>query len=116
MTSNESEETLYHVQPIPMNIKQTKQFRIDLNYPRPKADKRWLALIVLLNKNIFPKSFIWKLYHSEFFKEHPESLIAFAQLVNLGKMSTVALKMAMRGELTPLLIRRWVNPRSLVTM
>ena len=49
-----------------------EQFRIDLNHPRPKADQRWLALIVLLNKNIFPKSFIWKLYHSEYFKEHPE--------------------------------------------
>ena len=99
-----------------VNTHAFEQFRIDLNHPRPKADQRWLALIVLLNKNIFPKSFIWKLYHSEYFKEHPEVLIGFAQVVNLGKMSTVALKMAMRGELTPLLIKRWVNPRSLVTM
>jgi hypothetical protein len=99
-----------------VNTHAFEQFRIDLNHPRPKKDQRWLALIVLLNKNIFPKSFIWKLYNSDFFKNHPEVLIAFAQAVNLGKMSTVALQMAKRGELTPLLIKRWVNPRSLVTM
>ena len=54
----------------------------------------------LLNKNILPKEFIWKLYHSDFFKEHPEILIQVAQAVNLAKMSRVALEMAMRGEMT----------------
>ena len=99
-----------------INTHAFEQFRVDLNHPRPKADQRWLALIVLLNKNILPKEFIWKLYHSEFFKEHPEILIQVAQAVNLAKMSRVALEMAMRGEMTPLLIKRWVNPKSLVTM
>ena len=99
-----------------INTHAFEQFRIDLNHPRPKADQRWLALIVLMNKNILPKEFIWKLYHSDFFKEHPEILIQVAQAVNLAKMSRVALEMAMRGEMTPLLIKRWVNPKSLVTM
>lgn len=99
-----------------VNTHAFEQFRIDLNYPRPKEDQRWLALIVLLNKNIIPKETIWKLYESAFVKKHPEVLIQVAQLVNLGKMSSVALKMARNGELTPLLIKRWVNPRSLVTM
>ena len=99
-----------------INTHAFEQFRVDLNHPRPKADQRWLALIVLLNKNILPKEFIWKLYHSEFFREHPEILIQVAQAVNLAKMSRVALEMAMRGEMTPLLIKRWVNPKSLVTM
>ena len=35
---------------------------------------------------------------------------------NLFKMAGVALEMTKRGEMTPLLIKRWVNPRSLVTM
>lgn len=99
-----------------VNTHAFEQFRIDLNYPRPKADRRWLALIVLLNKNFLSKDFIWKLYHSEYFKNNPDPLITFAQTVNLFKMAGVAAQMTMRGEMTPLLIKRWVNPRSLVTM
>ena len=93
-----------------------EQFRVDLSYPRPKADMRWLALIVLANKSFMPKSVIWKLYHSERFKEDPTPLVHFAQAVNLVKMAGVAGQMTLRGEMTPLLLKRWVNPQSLVTM
>jgi radical SAM superfamily enzyme YgiQ (UPF0313 family) len=99
-----------------INTHAFEQFRVDLGYPRPKADKRWLALIVLANKSFLPKSFIWKLYRSERFKEDPAPLVAFAQGVNLVKMAGVATEMTMNGEMTPLLLRRWLNPRSLVTM
>ncbi len=99
-----------------INTHAFEQFRVDLSYPRPKADKRWLALIVLLNKGFLPKEFIWKLYHSERFKENPEPLVAFAQAINLVKMAGVFAEMTKNGEMTPLLIKRWVNPRSLVTM
>ncbi len=99
-----------------VNTHAFEQFRVDLNYPRPKADRRWLALIVLMNKNFISKERIWKLYHSEYFKQNPDPLIAIAQGVNLFKMAGVALEMTKRGEMTPLLIKRWVNPRSLVTM
>ena len=39
-----------------------------------------------------------------------------AQASNLAHMAGFVSKMAMRGEVTPLLIKRWVNPGSLVTM
>ncbi len=93
-----------------------EQFRVDLNYPRPKADQRWLALIVLMNKPFLSKDFIWKLYQSERFKEDPRPLTALAQASNLAHMAGFAGKMALRGEVTPLLIKRWVNPQSMVTM
>ena len=99
-----------------VNTHAFEQFRVDLSYPRPKADKRWLALLVLANKSFLPKSFIWKLYHSERFKNDPTKLVQFAQAVNLVKMAGVAGQMTMRGEMTPLLLKRWVNPQSLVTM
>ncbi len=99
-----------------INTHAFEQFRVDLGYPRPAADKRWLALIVLLNKSFIPKSFVWRLYHSERFKKNPEPLVAFAQAVNLVKMAGVAAEMTANGEMTPLLIKRWVNPKSLVTM
>jgi hypothetical protein len=99
-----------------INTHAFEQFRVDLNYPRPKADKRWLALIVLCNKAFLPKDFIWKLYHSERFKEDPEPLVQFAQAVNLVKMGGVFAEMTLRGEMTLLLMKRWINPESLVTM
>lgn len=93
-----------------------EQFRVDLNYPRPKADQRWLALIVLMNKPFLSKDFIWRLYHSERFKADPRPLTAMAQASNMAHMATFVGKMALRGEVTPLLIKRWVNPQSMVTM
>ena len=99
-----------------VNTHAFKQFRVDLGFPRAKEDRRWLALIVLMNKGFLPKKTIWKLYKSSYFKENPDSLVAFAQAANLVKMAGVAGQMTLRGEMTPLLIKRWVNPRSLVTM
>ncbi len=104
----------HHVEGI--NTHAFEQFRVDLNYPRPAADRRWLALLVLANKSFLPKEFIWKLYRNERFKTDPGPLIALAQSVNLVKMVGVAAEMTARGEMTPLLIKRWVNPESLVTM
>ncbi len=99
-----------------INAHAFEQFRVDLNYPRPKADRRWLALIVLCNKSFLPKDFIWKLYNSERFKEDPQPLVNFAQAVNLWKMGGVFAEMTLRGEMTTLLMKRWINPRSMVTM
>ena len=99
-----------------INTHAFEQFRVDLSYPRSPQDQRWLALIVLLNKGFLPKSFIWRLYADERFKQDPRSLVAFAQAANLVKMAGVAAELTLRGEMSRLLITRWVNPRSLVTM
>ena len=93
-----------------------EQFRVDLSYPRPKADQRWLALMVLANKPFLSKDVVWKLYESDRFKEDPRMLTHMAQASNLTHMAGFVSKMAMRGEVTPLLLKRWVNPGSLVTM
>jgi len=99
-----------------INTRAFEQFRVDLSYPRPDADRRWLALIVLLNKAFLPRELIWRLYRSERFKRDPGPLVALAQAANLVKMAGVAAEMTLDGEMTPLLLKRWVNPRSLVTM
>ena len=52
----------------------------------------------------------------ERFKCDPRPLVAFAQAMNLVKMAGVAGEMTLNGEMTPLLLKRWLNPRSLVTM
>ncbi|MEC8422997.1 MAG: hypothetical protein VX000_04420, partial [Myxococcota bacterium] len=99
-----------------INTHAFEQFRVDLAYPRPKADKRWLALIVLLNKPFLSKALIWKLYGHEPFKTNPEPLVAMAQAANLVNMTKVVGEMALNGEVTPLLLKRWFNPDSLITM
>lgn len=104
----------HHIEGV--NTHAFEQFRVDLSYPRPAADRRWLALLVLANKSFLPKSFIWKLYASERFKTDPDPLVHFAQAVNLVKMGGVAAEMTRNGEMTPLLLKRWVNFDSLVTM
>ena len=98
-----------------INTHAFEQFRVDLNYPRPKADQRWLALIVLMNKGLLPKEFIWKLYNSERLKQDPRPLVAFAQAANLVKMGGLFTQMTLRGEMTPLLMKRWINFDSMVT-
>ncbi|MCB9742134.1 MAG: cobalamin B12-binding domain-containing protein [Alphaproteobacteria bacterium] len=99
-----------------VNTHAFEQFRVDLNYPRPKEDKRWLALIVLSNKPFISKETVWRLYKNDYFKENPQPLVAMAQAANLLRMSMYASGMVLRGEMTPLLLKRWVNPRSMVTM
>lgn len=93
-----------------------EQFRVDLGYPRPDADRRWLALIVLLNKPFLPKRLIWELYRDERHKRDPGPLVAMAQAANLARMGVFAAGMVARGEMTPLLLKRWINPKSMVTM
>ena len=104
----------HHIEGV--NTHAFEQFRVDLQYPRPAADRRWLALLVLANKSFLPKDFIWKLHANERFKTDPDPLVQLAQAVNLVKMGGVAAEMTMNGEMTPLLIKRWVNFDSLVTM
>ncbi len=99
-----------------INAHAFEQFRVDLSYPRPKTDKRWLALIVLCNKSFLSKDLIWRLYRSPRFHEDPGPLVHFAQAVNLLNMGGVFAEMTLRGEMSRLLMKRWINPRSLVTM
>jgi len=93
-----------------------EQFRVDLNYPRPASDKRWLALLVLLNKPFLPKSLIWKLYSIDRFKTDPAPLIQLASAMNLINMASVFVDLTRKGEMTPLLMKRWINPSSMITM
>ena len=65
---------------------------MDRNYPRPKADKRWLGLIVLMNKKFISKEGFGSCIIRNILEKNPDQLIAIAQSVNLLKMAGVALK------------------------
>lgn len=93
-----------------------EQFRVDLDYPRPAADRRWLALLVLLNKPFVPKELVWRLYRVASFREDPAPLVRLAKATNLVQMATTVAGMAKRGEVSALLVRRWLNLDSVVTI
>ncbi len=93
-----------------------EQFRVDLDYPRPRADRRWLALLVLLNKPFVPRRLVWRLYRQRRFHDDPQPLVAMAKAANLVNMASAVLRLARRGEVSPLLLKRWLNLDSLVTM
>lgn len=92
-----------------------KQYRIDLGYPRSKEDVFWISLIVLLSKSFISKRFIYKLSTVSFLKSHPQALRLFAQFCNIIKMLVVVCKMIMRREMSFILIKQWVNLKSLIT-
>lgn len=93
-----------------------EQFRVDLDYPRPPEEKRWLALIVLLNKPFVPRELLWRLYREERFLRDPRPLVLLAKAANLANFARIATGLVLEGELSALTIRRWLNLDSMVTM
>ncbi len=93
-----------------------EQFRVDLDYPRPPEETRWLALLVLLNKPFVPRELLWRLYREERFQRDPGPLVLLAKAANLANFARVGLGLVKDGELSLLTVRRWLNLESMVTM
>jgi hypothetical protein len=75
----------------------------------------WISLIVLLSKGYVPHAALRALSKSDTLKKHPWPLIQAAQVSNVAKMGSMATKIALRGELTPTLVRRWLSLDRLIT-
>lgn len=93
-----------------------EQFRVDLDYPRPPTELRWLALLVLLNKPFVPRDLLWRLYRDERLKRDPRPLVLLAKAANVANFARVGMGLVLEGELSLLTVRRWLNPDSMVTM
>lgn len=91
------------------------QHRVNLAYPRPVEDTFWISLIQMLSKDFIPRPMLRKLSKSQFLKKHPWPLIQMAHASNYVKMGTTVSKMAMEGELTGTLWRRWANMDTVIT-
>jgi len=92
-----------------------QQIRVSLNFPRPPEDLFWAAMLVLITKEFLPSAFLYWLADNRFLQRHPRWLALFAQACNLVKMAGVVLGMLRRGEMSWTLVRRWANPRSMIT-
>ncbi|MCK5287469.1 MAG: hypothetical protein KAJ79_00265, partial [Candidatus Omnitrophica bacterium] len=62
-----------------------------------------------------PKAFIYRIYRNKFLRKHPYFLKIFSQLCNFIKIVSIAFKMFVRGELTFLKIKEYLNVRKLLT-
>ncbi len=91
------------------------QHRVNLAYPRPVEDTFWISLIQMLSKDFIPRPMLKQLSKSQFLKKHPWPLIKLAHVSNYVKMGTTVTKMAMEGELTGTLWRRWANMDTVIT-
>jgi anaerobic magnesium-protoporphyrin IX monomethyl ester cyclase len=91
------------------------QHRVNLAYPRPVEDTFWISLIQMLSKDFIPRPMLKKLSKSQFLKKHPWPLIQMAHVSNYVKMGTTVSKMALEGELTGTLWRRWANMDTVIT-
>ena len=91
------------------------QHRINLEFPRPVEDTFWIALTQLLSKPFIPRKALKPLSRSAFLKKHPWPLIQAAHAANYVKMGTTAAKMAMDGEMTKTLMRRWLSFDRVIT-
>jgi anaerobic magnesium-protoporphyrin IX monomethyl ester cyclase len=91
------------------------QHRINLEYPRPVEDTFWIALTQLLSKRFVPRRALRPLARSAFLKRHPWPLIQLAHAANYAKLGTTAAQMALDGEMTKTLMRRWLSFDRVIT-
>lgn len=98
-----------------ISTKTFKQLRVDLGYPRSKEELFWVSLLILISKAFIPKRLIRGFERNLFLKKYPKILAFIAQISNIVKMIGVASLLLVRGEINYRLIKRWVNPRSMIT-
>ena len=95
--------------------KALKQFRITLDYPRPKFDQFVLALLVMSSKSFVPKGLLRLLYRIRLFERHPRPLLMMAFACNAVKMASIALSMLLRGELSAFKFRQYAKLSKMLT-
>jgi radical SAM superfamily enzyme YgiQ (UPF0313 family) len=91
------------------------QHRVNLSYPRPVEDTFWIALTQMLSKPFVPRSMLKAMSKSEVLRKHPWPVIQMANATNFMKMGTLAGSMAINGEMTKTLMRRWASMERVIT-
>jgi hypothetical protein len=99
----------------PDNTRVFYQHRVNLSYPRPVEDTFWIALTQMLSKSFVPRGLLKALSQSETLKQHPWPVIQLANATNFVKMGTTAGQMALKGEMTRTLLRRWMSMDRIIT-
>lgn len=91
------------------------QYRVDLNFKRPKEDIFWLSLLIMLSKRFIPKGILGNISKNAYFKKHPFLIRWSAEIANIFKMSYLLFKLFIRDEIDLRTLKRWFNLKSLIT-
>ena len=78
-------------------------------------DTFYIALTQMLSKQFVPRPLLRMLSKSDTLKKHPWPLIQLANATSFVKMGALASKMAVNGEMTDTLVRRWLSMDRLIT-
>jgi hypothetical protein len=78
-------------------------------------DTFWIALTQMLSKPFVPKPLLKALSKSELLRQHPWPVIQMANATNFVKMGALAGAMAVNGEMTNTLLRRWMSMDRIIT-
>ncbi len=97
------------------NARTFYQHRVNLAYPRLVEETFWISLIQILSKPFVPRAAVRALTRVRFLEQHPWPLIQLAHGANYVKLGSTAAGMVMRGEMTPTLVRRWLNFSRVIT-
>jgi len=97
------------------NTKTFYQHRVNLEFPRPVEDTFWIALTQMLSKPFVPRPLLKALARSETLRKHPWPVIQMANMTNFMKMGATAGQMALNGEMTNTLMRRWASMDRIIT-
>ncbi len=97
------------------NTRTFYQHRVNLQYPRPVEHTFWISLIQMLSKPFVPVAAIRPLTRSALLRRHPWPLIQVAHATNYLKLGARAARMVVDGEMTPTLLRRWLDFSRVIT-
>ncbi len=92
-----------------------EQYRVDLSWERSDEERLWLAWMVMANKPFLPRSLLRKAAQAPSLLPWVGPLTAVAQLSNVANMAVRVPSMYRRGEIGPRVLRRFFNPRSMIT-
>jgi len=91
------------------------QFRITMDYPRPKLDQFLLALLVMSSKSFVPRWVLRLLCRLTVFERYPRPLLLAAFVCNVLKMGGIALSMLLRGEMSAFKVRQYASVSKMLT-
>jgi hypothetical protein len=75
----------------------------------------WISLIQMLSKSFVPVAALRPLARSDLLRRHPWPLIQVAHATNYVKLGARAARMVADGEMTPTLLRRWLDFSRVIT-
>lgn len=90
-----------------------RQFNADFSYKRSPENTLYLALYLLANKWIVPRSLIRRWARSPQLRRNPRPVVTLAVATNLLKLFFEGTRMLLKGDISMHVVRRWMTKQNL---